>query len=229
MNDKFHKIGIVTEDDLIDLIDYLNDEVLPIKQSLYGFFSDECAFSLSGSPAYVTMAKYKDQYCVYVTCEFSEEYDPETRYDLCDIFNSYEDADEYFNSLKNKGLKSGKEQMIECQNKTIEPKAIWITCNSTKIEFKVFYLGRLLIEHMKCLDYEIINNAIREFDDFCEKNGITIDRITKKRPWNSYQRFYVIEYTNQNYEQHTAEIHIPSALQRNQRSVVSLIKENDIV
>ena len=32
MNDKFYKIGIVTEDNLIDLIDYLNDEVWPIKQ-----------------------------------------------------------------------------------------------------------------------------------------------------------------------------------------------------
>lgn len=30
MNDKFHKIGIVTEDNLIDLIDYLNDEVCPM-------------------------------------------------------------------------------------------------------------------------------------------------------------------------------------------------------
>lgn len=57
MNNKFYEIGISTENDLIEFVDSLNDEE-EVKSDIYGYFSNRCAFSNSGTPAYVIMPKY---------------------------------------------------------------------------------------------------------------------------------------------------------------------------
>ena len=58
----------------------------------------------------------------------------------------------------------------------------------------------------------------------------TFINIYKKRPWNSNQRYYVIEYYDRkSNENHYMNIHIPSKMQGRQRTVIELIKSNNIV
>ena len=54
-------------------------------------------------------------------------------------------------------------------------------------------------------------------------------RQYKKHPWNSNQRYYVVEMCEKDESRKILYIHIPSALQGRQRNVIDLIKPNNIV
>lgn len=227
MNNKFYEIGISTEKDLIEFVDSLNDEE-EVKNDIYGYFSDRCAFSSSGTPAYVIMTKYQDWYCVWVTSEFDESYISDLPYGLCDIFSSYKEADVYFKSLKHTGLKSKKEQIQECKNSLVDSGNIRIKVRLTiydTLDITVFYKNCLIIEHMKNFDAQYINDAIAKFNDIYNSRNITIYTISKLRQPHSYQRFYFIEYKNANHELCSTQVHIPSILQGQRRCVLDLLKK----
>lgn len=231
MNNKFKEIGIMSEDELINFIDRLGEEE-EIKSSLYGFFSDRCAFSDSGEPAYVIMTKYKNRYCVWITEEYGENYCGEIPYNLCDIFSSYKDADLYFKSLEHSGIKPGNEQIINCKNEIVDSGNVRIEVCLTifdRIHFRVFYRDCLIIEHMMSLDSAYINNAISMFKNLCREQKVFLSKIYKKQQRNSFQCYYFIEYIDQDNESHTIDIHIPSRLQGQKRCVFNLLKGNEFV
>lgn len=228
MNNKFKEIGIISEDKLIEFIDQLVEEE-EIKNSLYGFFTDACAFSDSGDPAYVVMTKCNSNYWVWVTEELSDSYVGSFRYDLCDVFFSYEEADVYFKSLENTGIKSGKEQIKECERMTIDPDNVKIVSHLSvfdTIDFEVYYRNCLVIEHMKSLDYNSINEAIAAFNDLCKNKKIMIYRIYKRNLSKNNQLYYTIEYRNQMNELQTVNLHIPSILQGQKRCVFDLLNKD---
>ena len=227
MNKNFREIGIITENDLMEFVDSLNDEE-EVKSDIYGYFSDRCAFSNSGTPSYVIMTKYQDWYCVWVTSEFDESYSSDLPYDLCDIFSSYKEADVYFKSLKHTGLKSKKEQIQECKNSLIDSGNIRIKARLAiydTLDITVCYKNCLIIEHMKNFDAQYINDAIAKFNDIYNSRNITIYTIIKSRQPHSYQRFYFIEYQNANHELCSTQVHIPSILQGQKRCVLDLLKK----
>lgn len=221
MNEKFRKIGILTENVLMEFVECLNDEE-EVKSDTYGYLSNHCAFSYSGMPAYVIMTKYQNWYCVWVTSEFDESYSSDLPYDLCDIFSSYEEAQVYFKSLKHTGLKSKKEQIQECKNSLEDSINIRIEARLTiydSLDITVFYKNCLIIEHMTNFDTQYINDAIAKFNYICDKQNVIIYTIVKLRQPNSFQNFYFIEYANANHELCSIQVHIPSVLQNQRRCV----------
>ena len=98
MNEKFRAIGLDTQDKIAELIDYIDDleDTEEIKSDVYGFFEEESSYNENHIPAYVVMTKYKGKYIVWVRdqcCDFAISYQP---YNLCDIFSTYEEANEYY-------------------------------------------------------------------------------------------------------------------------------------
>lgn len=85
------------------------------------------------------------------------------------------------------------------------------------------------VDHVGSLDPQKINQAVADYKKFCEDNHVSITDIYKKHPWNSNQRYYVVEMCENGGSRKTIYIHIPSALQRRQRNVIDLIKPNNIV
>ena len=107
MNEKFRAIGLDTQDKIAELIDYIDDleDTEEIKSDVYGFFEEESSYNENHIPAYVVMAKYKGKYIVWVRdqcCDFAISYPP---YNLCDIFSTYDEANEYYKSLAHSGVK----------------------------------------------------------------------------------------------------------------------------
>lgn len=92
-----------------------------------------------------------------------------------------------------------------------------------------YYCRNLIMDHVGSLDPQKINQAVADYKKFCEDNHVSITDIYKKRPWNSNQRYYVVEMCEKDGSRKTIYIHIPSALQRRQRNVIDLIKPNNIV
>ena len=78
-------------------------------------------------------------------------------------------------------------------------------------------------------DPQKINQAVADYRKFCKDNHVSIIDIYKKHPWNSNQRYYVVEVYENGGSCKILYIHIPSALQGRQRNVIDLIKSNNIV
>ena len=148
--------------------------------------------------------------------------------DYPEVFDELEPAYELFKTLIHTGIPSGKIQIENCKKQLIEPDLIDIQCESTYsncICFRVYYGGDLLMEHLSGLYADEINAAIKEYKDFCKRYNIQIWNVSKIRPWNSNQRYYKIEFSNGE----ETLFHIPSVMQGQKRTVVSLIKKNNIV
>lgn len=195
---------------------------------------NQTAFSPDGEPARVFFVKYKDKYIVYTSEEYDGTYYPEEHLsDLeHDLFDNYNEAEKYFLSLENSGLPSGSEQIKICKAGLNEPDAIYIKsfpdiyCD---VYFRVYYCRKLIMDHVGSLDPQKINQAVADYKKFCEDNHVSITDIHKKRPWNSNQRYYVVEMCEKDESRKILYIHIPSALQGRQRNVIDLIKPNNIV
>lgn len=194
-----------------------------IYEEEYGYESDEWAFDNEDEhfPAYVLVRKYKEKYYVYI--DYVENEYP----DYPEVFDELEPAYELFKTLIHTGIPSGKTQIENCKKQLIEPDLVYIKCivMSGFFNFKVYYCGNLLIEHMSGLHADEINAAIEEYKEFCEKYDIQIWNVSKIHPWNSNQRYYKIEFSNGE----ETLFHIPSVMQGQKRTVVSLIKKNNIV
>lgn len=165
--------------------------------------------------------EYKEKYYVYI------DYVKNEYPDYPEVFDELEPAYELFKTLIHTGIPSGKTQIENCKKQLIEPDLVYIKCivMSGFFNFKVYYCGNLLIEHMSGLHADEINAAIEEYKEFCEKYDIQIWNVSKIHPWNSNQRYYKIEFSNGE----ETLFHIPSVMQGQKRTVVSLIKKNNIV
>lgn len=206
-----------------DLFMEVTNEGDYIYEEEYGYESDEWAFDNEDEhfPAYVLVRKYKEKYYVYI--DYVENEYP----DYPEVFDELEPAYELFKTLIHTGIPSGKTQIENCKKQLIEPDLVYIKCivMSGFFNFKVYYCGNLLIEHMSGLHADEINAAIEEYKEFCEKYDIQIWNVSKIHPWNSNQRYYKIEFSNGE----ETLFHIPSVMQGQKRTVVSLIKKNNIV
>ena len=206
-----------------DLFMEVTNEGDYIYEEEYGYESDEWAFDNEDEhfPAYVLVRKYKEKYYVYI--DYIENEYP----DYPEVFDESEPAYELFKTLIHTGIPSGKTQIENCKKQLIEPDLVYIKCivMSGFFNFKVYYCSNLLIEHMSGLHADEINAAIEEYKEFCEKYDIQIWNVSKIHPWNSNQRYYKIEFSNGE----ETLFHIPSVMQGQKRTVVSLIKKNNIV
>ena len=206
-----------------DLFMEVTNEGDYIYEEEYGYESDRWAFDNEDEhfPAYVLVRKYKEKYYVYI--DYVENEYP----DYPEVFDELEPAYELFKTLIHTGIPSGKTQIENCKKQLIEPDLVYIKCivMSGFFNFKVYYCGNLLIEHMSGLHADEINAAIEEYKEFCEKYDIQIWNVSKIHPWNSNQRYYKIEFSNGE----ETLFHIPSVMQGQKRTVVSLIKKNNIV
>ena len=180
------------------------------------------------------MMKYKEKYIVCTNEEmdesgYAEEYLDDLEHEL---FDNYDDAYQYYQSLLNTGIKSGKEQIRECKEKLNEADHIYIKPKFgiyETVSFKIYYDRMLIAEHLMDLNAEYINECVQKFRKYCLENKIEITSIEKHRPWNSNQRYYIVELYDENHEADVWYIHIPSKLQRKQRCIADLIKPNNIV
>jgi len=231
IEDKYHEIGIYTEEDFWEAV---FESAEAVKDGIYGFRMNNTAFSRDGEPARVFLVKYKDKYIVYTSEEYDGNYYPEEHLsDLeHDLFDDYNEAEKYFQALENAGLLSGKDQIKNCKTELDEPNAIYIKSYPDiycDVYFRVYYCRKLIMDHVGSLDPQKINQAVADYKKFCEDNHVSITDIYKKHPWNSNQRYYVVEMCENGGSRKTIYIHIPSALQRRQRNVIDLIKPNNIV
>ena len=150
MNEKFRTIGLDTEDKITEFIDYIDDleDTEEIKSDVYGFFEEESSYNENHIPAYVVMTKYKGKYIVWVEdqcCDFAISYPP---YNLCDIFSTYDEANEYYKSLAHSGIKPLSEQVEECKSQLIDEVDLRVsTMVPNVLNIKVWYKNCLIIEH----------------------------------------------------------------------------------
>lgn len=231
IEDKYHEVGIYTEEDFWEAV---FESAEAIKDGFYGFRMNQTAFSPDGEPARVFLVKYKNKYIVYTSEEYNGNYYPEEHLsDLeHDLFDDYNEAEKYFQSLENAGLLSGKDQIKSCKAGLNEPDAIYIKSYTDiycDVYFRVYYCRKLIMDHVGSQDPQKINQAVADYKKFCEDNHVSITDIYKKRPWNSNQRYYVVEMCEKDERRKILYVHIPSALQGRQRNVIDLIKPNNIV
>lgn len=158
MNEKFRTIGLDTEDKITEFIDYIDDleDTEEIKSDVYGFFEEESSYNENHIPAYVVMTKYKGKYIVWVEdqcCDFAISYPP---YNLCDIFSTYDEANEYYKSLAHSGIKPLSEQVEECKSQLIDEVDLRVsTMVPNVLNIKVWYKNCLIIEHLTQFDVSI--------------------------------------------------------------------------
>lgn len=231
IEDKYHEIGIYTEEDFWEAV-LESAEIM--KEGIYGFYSEKAAFAERGEPASVLLVKYKGKYIVYVFGEYDGEEYIEDSLDVLDheLFTDYNEAEKYFLSLENSGILSGKEQIRNCKSKLEEPDSVYIKpCPGMYggVYFRIYYNRKLLMDHVGGLEPQEINQAVRDYKDFCKNNHVSIEEIRKEHPWSSNQRYYVIELYEEDGNGKYIHVHIPSALQGKSRNVIDLIKSNNIV
>ena len=194
------------------------------------YYNEKCAFAEQGHPAVLTIKKYQNRYVISTDgdsefidcCTLPDEFYDET------VYESYEEARQHCIELQANGIKSGKEQIAECISKTVYPDHIEIEpCRQIySIDFNVFYKNCFLIEHMRGLDPDVINEAIEKYKKFCREYDIKIIGIHKEhREWNSSQRYYLMELYDNSGQRRSYRIHIPSAMQGMQRCTFDCIKK----
>lgn len=233
MNEKFRAIGLDTEDKIAEFIDYIDDleDTEEIKSDVYGFFEEESSYNENHIPAYIVMTKYKGKYIVWVRdqcCDFAISYPP---YNLCDIFSTYDEVNEYYKSLAHSGIKPLNEQVEECKSQLMDEVDLRVsTMVPNVLNIKVWYKNCLIIEHLTKFDVQYINNAITMFNNFCAERDINICKIYKSRNVNN-QRAYVIEFKKKNESAaiHIYHIDIPSVYQGRVRCVIDLLDNAKVV
>lgn len=145
MNEKFRAIGLDTEDKITEFIDYIDDleDTEEIKSDVYGFFEEESSYNENHIPAQC--------------CDFAISYPP---YNLCDIFSTYDEANEYYKSLAHSGIKPLSEQVEECKSQLIDEVDLRVsTIVPNVLNIKVWYKNCLIIEHLTQFDVQYINNG----------------------------------------------------------------------
>lgn len=230
-DEAYKEIGICSEDDFWEAV-YENSKEL--KSDTYGFYSNRAAFEKDGIPANVFLMECRGKYIVYTGDEFdgSECCSLGLQFIEYGLFETYEAADEYYKTLINAGIPSGKEQIKKCKEDLTESEDIYIKSRSgiyDNVDFNVYYKNILIIEHMDGLELKKINKAVQDFNDYCKRNNLMIEDIQKYRPWTSNQRYYVVHIIKGIEEYEIWYVHIRSDLQGRERNVVDLITPSNIV
>lgn len=223
--ESFHSLNLRYMRQFQNVLEELEEE---IKSAEYGYLSEYAAFSDNSSPAIVYMYLYKNKYIVLICDEMVDGYGSDYLEDL-QVFDCFDDANSYFSSLIGQGLKDGTEQISECLNKVNESENVCIKPVQIvqNINFAIYYNNVLILEHMSSLSADSINSAIIQYKNYCENNKITIDSIYKNRPWNSNQRYYLIEYFDQEDQRDkTLSVHIPSKLQGRERTIIDVVERD---
>lgn len=229
LDDKYHEIDIYNEDAFWKVVFEDGEE---LKSGNYGFRTDRVAFGEGTYPANVHLIKYKEKYIVYADEEMDESGECIENLDFLehDVFDDYERAVRYFNSLLNSGKLSGKEQIQCCKAELKEADSIYIKPVFglyDDVGFKIYYKRNLIMEHAG-LNPKKINQAVDDFNKYCSENDISDICIEKERSRNSNQRFYRISFYDKDNQYQMFYVHIPSELQGRERNVINLIKPNNI-
>lgn len=80
------------------------------------------------------------------------------------------------------------------------------------------------MEHVSGLYADEINAAIKEYKNFCKRYDIQILKISKIYQWDTNQSYYKINFSNEE----EMFVHIPSELHSKKRTIVGLIKMENV-
>lgn len=128
--DNFHYIGIWYSSQLIEMAKVFDDYE---RCETYGFLTEYGSFDENGSPALVLMNKYRGKYIVWVSDEVTNGDDTDYVH-KGDVFDTKEEADAYFDSLVDKGLKTGDEQIKDCLKEVTDADLVLIAPNVEILE-----------------------------------------------------------------------------------------------
>ena len=179
-------------------------------ESFEFFYNEQCAFANDGKPAVLTIINYEGKYIVSIDgdSENSEEvYSlPEDFYDRT-IYETYAETKQHCLEILSMGTKPGKEQIAECISQVTDSDHVFIESYKQLygVDFNVYYNGQLLVEHMRGLYPEVINEAIQIYKNFTHKYGI--------------------EFVDNTGTEESYRVHIPSAMQGIQRCTLSCVKD----
>ena len=209
-----------------DLYELLTDEADILLTDDYGYLTQECAMLEDSTPAVVSLAKYDDTYIVWVDDE-CPSFSGGMLFQKCEFFPKYEDAEQCFNSLKNAGIPPISKQIEVCVNHTSDPKRVKIIekQRANIHTYDVYYEGNILIEHMRELDANIINTAIRKYELFEKQYNIEVRSIEKKTNRSTNQSAYVLKTVNSGGAMREIEAHISSVLEGQQRCALDIVTQ----
>ena len=209
-----------------DLYELLTDEADILLTDDYGYLTQECAMLEDSTPAVVSLAKYDDTYIVWVDDE-CPSFSGGMLFQKCEFFPKYEDAEQCFNSLKNAGIPPISKQIEVCVNHTSDPKRVKIIGKQRANihTYDVYYEGNILIEHMRELDANIINTAIRKYELFEKQYNIEVRSIEKKTNRSTNQSAYVLKTVNSGGAMREIEAHISSVLEGQQRCALDIVTQ----
>lgn len=209
-----------------ELYALLTDEADILLTDDYGYLTEECTMLEDSTPAIVSLAKYDNTYIVWVDDEYPSFSDG-MLFHKCEFFPKYEDAEQCFNSLKNAGIQPISKQIEVCVNHTSDPKRVKIIGKQrTGIHtYDVYYEGNILIEHMRELDANIINTAIRKYELFEKQYNIEVRSIEKKTNRSTNQSAYVLKTVDSGGAMHEIEAHISSVLEGQQRCALDIVTQ----
>lgn len=209
-----------------ELYALLTDEADILLTDDYGYLTEECTMLEDSTPAIVSLAKYDNTYIVWVDDEYPSFSDG-MLFHKCEFFPKYEDAEQCFNSLKNAGIPPISRQIEVCVNHTSDPKRVKIIGKQrTGIHtYDVYYEGNILIEHMRELDANIINTAIRKYELFEKQYNIEVRSIEKKTNRSTNQSAYVLKTVDSGGAMHEIEAHISSVLEGQQRCALDIVTQ----
>lgn len=207
-----------------ELYAFLTDEADILLTDDYGYLTEECTMLEDSTPAIISLAKYDNTYIVWVDDEYPSFSDG-MLFHKCEFFPKYEDAEQCFNSLKNAGIQPISKQIEVCVNHTSDPKRVKIIGKQrTGIHtYDVYYEGNILIEHMRELDANIINTAIRKYELFEKQYNIEVCSIEKKTNRSTNQSAYVLKIVDSGGAMHEIEAHISSVLEGQQRCALDIV------
>ena len=137
MNEKFRTIGLDTEDKIAALIFNPND--------IFAFIF--CHYNIS-------------RYMILIVRWLFLKESINITFNLCDIFSTYDEANEYYKSLAHSGIKPLSEQVEECKSQLIDEVDLRVsTMVPNVLNIKVWYKNCLIIEHLTQFDVQYINNG----------------------------------------------------------------------
>lgn len=209
-----------------ELYALLTDEADILLTDDYGYLTEECTMLEDSTPAIVSLAKYDNTYIVWVDDEYPSFSDG-MLFHKCEFFPKYEDAEQCFNSLKNAGIQPISKQIEVCVNHTSDPKRVKIIGKQrTGIHtYDVYYEGNILIEHMRELDANIINTAIRKYELFEKRYNTEVRSIEKRTNKRTNQSAYVLKTVDSGGAMHEIEAHISSVLEGQQRCALDIVTQ----
>ncbi len=192
MNEELQKLGIESEQDLYEVLTE-SEEADTLFSDIYGYITEECSMEDKSFPGMINLEEYKGLYIVWIDDE-CPSFNGTPYFWKYEVFTMYEDAKQYFDSMKGKGIKPINERIKECIRQTSDSKRIEIVMRSQPYcnMFDVYYKSNLLIEHMGYQesyvgtrnkeDFAALTEFIRSIgkDFYNEYGTLPVEIITEK-------------------------------------------------